>query len=172
MIEKRKLRGDKDAVSPVIAVILMVAITVVLAAVLYVMVGNLISPDDNRPPAGNMSGDYVSATSHALSFTSLSPTTGWEEVRLRLTNKTTGSSDSVIWSFEQVGGVMVGTVHSGSDDFGGTTITIDVDEVAGNRQINLGDSVTIAGLFPGGTYEAKLFHIETGGVISELEISK
>ncbi|MGD0818919.1 MAG: archaellin/type IV pilin N-terminal domain-containing protein, partial [Methanomassiliicoccales archaeon] len=33
-----KMRKDKSAVSPVIATILMVAITVVLAAVLYVMV--------------------------------------------------------------------------------------------------------------------------------------
>ena len=33
-----KIRKDKSAVSPVIATILMVAITVVLAAVLYVMV--------------------------------------------------------------------------------------------------------------------------------------
>ena len=35
---------DERGVSPVIAVVLMVAITVVLAAVLYVMVINLIDP--------------------------------------------------------------------------------------------------------------------------------
>lgn len=39
---KRKFVNDRKAVSPVIAVILMVAITVVLAAVLYVMVGSLL----------------------------------------------------------------------------------------------------------------------------------
>ena len=37
-----RIRRDKDGVSPVIAVILMVAITVVPAAVLYVMVTGLI----------------------------------------------------------------------------------------------------------------------------------
>ena len=37
--------GKNDAVSPVIAVILMVAITVVLAAVLYVMVSGLVDDD-------------------------------------------------------------------------------------------------------------------------------
>jgi len=43
------VRKDQEAVSPVIATILMVAITVVLAAVLYVMVSNLtIVPP--RPP--------------------------------------------------------------------------------------------------------------------------
>ncbi len=40
---KAIIRKDEDAVSPVIATILMVAITVVLAAVLYVMVSGLIT---------------------------------------------------------------------------------------------------------------------------------
>ncbi len=40
----RRKRFDDRGVSPVIAVILMVAITVVLAAILYVMVSNMIPP--------------------------------------------------------------------------------------------------------------------------------
>ncbi len=40
------IRKDSDAVSPVIATILMVAITVVLAAVLYVMVIGFVPPED------------------------------------------------------------------------------------------------------------------------------
>src|SRR6266545_6390688 len=44
------IRKDEAAVSPVIATILMVAITVVLAAVLYVMVsGLLVGPGATRP---------------------------------------------------------------------------------------------------------------------------
>ena len=44
------LRANKTAVSPVIGTILMVAITVVLAAVLYVMVTGLVtSPGGNKP---------------------------------------------------------------------------------------------------------------------------
>ncbi len=46
---KAIIRKDEDAVSPVIATILMVAITVVLAAVLYVMVAGLITPTGNAP---------------------------------------------------------------------------------------------------------------------------
>src|SRR5438445_3608655 len=41
---KSIIRKDEAAVSPVIATILMVAITVVLAAVLYVMVSGLLTP--------------------------------------------------------------------------------------------------------------------------------
>jgi len=43
------IRYDRKAVSPVIATILLVAITVVLAAVLYVMVSGLLTPVGNGP---------------------------------------------------------------------------------------------------------------------------
>src|SRR2546422_11681626 len=46
---KRIIRNDEAAVSPVIATILMVAITVVLAAVLYVMVSGLLTPTGQGP---------------------------------------------------------------------------------------------------------------------------
>ena len=45
----RIIREDEAAVSPVIATILMVAITVVLAAVLYVMVSGLITGPGSTP---------------------------------------------------------------------------------------------------------------------------
>jgi len=43
------IRHDRKGVSPVIATILLVAITVVLAAVLYVMVSGLLTPVGNGP---------------------------------------------------------------------------------------------------------------------------
>ncbi len=43
------IRNDREGVSPVIATILLVAITVVLAAVLYVMVSGLLTPVGNGP---------------------------------------------------------------------------------------------------------------------------
>ncbi len=47
----RAIRRDREAVSPVIATILMVAITVVLAAVLYVMVSGLVTGPGSTPRA-------------------------------------------------------------------------------------------------------------------------
>jgi flagellin-like protein len=64
------IRKDEEAVSPVIATILMVAITVVLAAVLYVMVSGLIGgPSTSKPtvafttPAPNGIGEQISVAS-------------------------------------------------------------------------------------------------------------
>lgn len=47
-----KKRAEDEGVSPVIATILMVAITVVLAAVLYVMVMGIRPPDPTQIPLG------------------------------------------------------------------------------------------------------------------------
>lgn len=43
------VRSDSDAVSPVIATILLVAITVILAAVLYLMISGMFRPVGNGP---------------------------------------------------------------------------------------------------------------------------
>ncbi len=74
------IRKDQEAVSPVIATILMVAITVVLAAVLYVMVSGLLggggtttakSVGFSRSSAGNNWTLSVSSTTGSgLSYTS------------------------------------------------------------------------------------------------------
>src|SRR5713101_5201495 len=62
------LRYDRDAVSAVIATILLVAITVVLAAVLYIMVSGLISPTNNGP---QIMGVVVSKTTDGKNWTSI-----------------------------------------------------------------------------------------------------
>ena len=46
---QKRVRKDEKAVSPVIAVILMVAITVVLAGVLYVWAWQIVEPPGNHP---------------------------------------------------------------------------------------------------------------------------
>ncbi len=49
MKANQKFRSEEDAVSPVIGVILMVAITVVLAAVIFVLVNDLGGADEDAP---------------------------------------------------------------------------------------------------------------------------
>ncbi len=69
---KSIIRKDEAAVSPVIATILMVAITVVLAAVLYVMVSGLLTPTGGGPRAiGVLPGKSQDGTNWTLTFTSV-----------------------------------------------------------------------------------------------------
>ena len=67
-MEKRTLvlKRDEEGVSPVIATILMVAITVVLAAVLYVMVSGLIPPTPPGQPMGVTVGRSTTGTNWTL----------------------------------------------------------------------------------------------------------
>src|SRR5881409_2007586 len=66
------IRKDEQAVSPVIATILMVAITVVLAAVLYVMVSGLISGPGSTPTAWGVNiASPGTHTNWTLTFTSI-----------------------------------------------------------------------------------------------------
>ena len=74
---KSIIRKDEQAVSPVIATILMVAITVVLAAVLYVMVSGLISgPSTQKPFVTFSSTTKVDATTWLFTVASASPAIG------------------------------------------------------------------------------------------------
>jgi flagellin-like protein len=74
------LRRNKNAVSPVIGTILMVAITVVLAAVLYVMVTGLVTnPGETKPTVslsvGSFQGLGTTATITSVSTTTLDVST-------------------------------------------------------------------------------------------------
>ena len=64
------VRKNDEAVSPVIATILMVAITVVLAAVLYVMVSGLISTPTTSQQIGVNVGRSGDGSNWILTFTS------------------------------------------------------------------------------------------------------
>jgi len=132
----KRLNRKEEAVSPVIATILMVAITVVLAATLYMMVGD-IGGDDIGSVAGSLShrGDAQ------FEFTSLATPSSAEtdEVEITLLNETDGQEevfegddDDVSWSLLSDGEVAEDsrftiddwTIGDGSDDF-----EADVDEV-------------------------------------------
>jgi flagellin-like protein len=64
------LRQNKNAVSPVIGTILMVAITVVLAAVLYVMVTGLVTSPGQQKPTVTLSAGQWSGGANVISITS------------------------------------------------------------------------------------------------------
>jgi flagellin-like protein len=68
-----KIRKDSEAVSPVIATILMVAITVVLAAVLYVMVMGFGGPSTQTPTGSFTQAQATSASAEKLQFGVITP---------------------------------------------------------------------------------------------------
>ncbi len=146
------VRKQKEAVSPVIATILMVAITVVLAAVLYAMV--MIDPPPPPPQMGNIdSADLLTNTSVAICFGEFTGTAKPTELKLILEDRNTDRI-ALTWS-----GI------PDSEDYGmrssrqGVTATYRDWYPEGN-EINVGDSVVVAGLDLGQSYEIKLVTYE------------
>ncbi len=100
---KAIIRKDEQAVSPVIATILMVAITVVLAAVLYVMVSGLITSPGSTPK--QVGATVVSSGGNGiLTVTSVSATMSASQTFLTIqkldgtsTNTTAVALTALVW---------------------------------------------------------------------------
>ncbi|KAB1198463.1 MULTISPECIES: type IV pilin [Haloferax] len=123
------LLTDDDAVSPVIGVILMVAITVILAAVIGTFVLGLGDQVGNTAPQASFSFDYNDSSADYLNITHesgdainsdrLEVTTG---VNISSTDVALGSESSYTWT-----------------DLGGST----VDVKAGSQITIFGDTETL-----------------------------
>ena len=124
---KRRFRARGEAVSPVIGTILMVAVTVILAAILYVIVGPLINPDEEPPEdvilldQGPVQGD--GAGGYDTYFTVM-------EVRSK--NRYTDNDLSFVVMADD-GSLL-------------TDATINFDDANANGYVSQGDSVLIRGM--------------------------
>lgn len=81
---KKMWKLNNKAVSPVIATILMVAITVVLAAVLYVMVMGFGGGDDNQAPSGVLGNAQAVTGGYNITVISMSPETDVTDLSYRV----------------------------------------------------------------------------------------
>ena len=123
-----ELFADDDAVSPVIGVILMVAITVILAAVIGTFVLSLGGDLQNNPPSAQFT--FSEESGGDLSITH----DGGQNVDVRKMNVTTdGSSDFANGPNPNV------CQTTGSDDLNWTT---------GDSELSAGDTCTLPGDTP------------------------
>lgn len=152
---KKAWRKNEAAVSPVIATILMVAITVVLAAVLYVMVMGMTGPTE-KGPTGVLGDPSVSVNVTAgydvvISVTSLTPDTVITNLDYKIGTGTTAD---------------VSTIANYS--MGSCVFT----DVGGDGSASSGDFFTIRGqaLTPAGVTFHLVFE-PTGAVINSVLIT-
>ena len=136
---KAYIRKEKEeGVSPVIATILMVAITVVLAATLYLMVGNMGGTGDVTEPI-QFTASKVGTSTWTLQVSSndLNPL----EMKFAL-QKTDGSYAISGASFPASSGA-AGAVNTtvGTNDY----VVVTWNDLNGDGSVNTGDSITIEG---------------------------
>lgn len=158
------LRKDSKGVSPVIATILLVAITVVLAATLYYMVigfgGDTAS---NIPPVG----DIVPATIPSgmkFTFTQLSRDTVWNDIMILISDGDNNSAFINITTDALDTGSPV-TANFGYQALGNLRVFLNVSDLVGNGYVNGGDHFDLTS--GGGsfshftTYEVTVIHKPT-----------
>jgi len=134
-----RIRKDSEAVSPVIATILMVAITVVLAAVLYVMVLGFGGTSTQTPAATYMKNTVTGG--QKITIVSITKTdVPWDDVTIQVTN------GSVIAAFTPLKADLSTTTAKayGPVALGaGTTVTVTVTDVSGNGFVSGTDYFTV-----------------------------
>ena len=128
---KATIQTDEQAVSPVIATILMVAITVVLAAVLYVMVSGLITGPGASKPLVTFSGiNKVNAVTWSFTVASAQPAVAPSNYKLNF----------------QIGQTAGTAVNMGATNVNTTvTVTGATPSSVGIKWTDLGGTTTVKG---------------------------
>ncbi|MGD1061267.1 MAG: type IV pilin N-terminal domain-containing protein [Methanomassiliicoccales archaeon] len=136
-----KTRRKTEAVSPVIATILMVAITVVLAAVLYVMVMGF-GGGSTQTPTGAFSSTRTGSGAYTVTLLSISQ------------NNVQNSTVTIVVT-----------------PSGATTKGMYVADASANHYLGAGDYMLLSGLITGSTYTITLKYNPTGNAIASTQIT-
>ena len=160
-IKKSSEGKDLDGVSPVIATILLVAITVVLAATLYYMViGFGGDTSSNIPPVGDFVMD-TTPNGMKFTFTQFSRDTVWGDISIILSDGTNLTTYNNITTQAMATGDPV-VVQFGSLALGSLTVFLNITDMVGNGYVNGGDYFTLTtsgGTFSNiVTYEVTIIH--------------
>ncbi|MFQ6127826.1 MAG: archaellin/type IV pilin N-terminal domain-containing protein [Thermoplasmata archaeon] len=146
------IRRNEEAVSPVIATILMVAITVVLAAVLYVMVSGLIGGTGVGAPTIDITQEPT-PDGYELTVTP-DRSVGYKSYKVTI------YKDGSVWSgFPKA-------LTAGAIGTGPAGEYLNFTDVAGADKLTKGDFFILEKLTSGSRYELKLIWAADDGVIT------
>jgi flagellin-like protein len=159
MKRKSFIRKDEEAVSPVIATILMVAITVVLAAVLYIMVIGLAPSGTNVPTGVWGQKTPVSSTAYNVDFGKVSGEPRPMDLQIILVRNVTNQGTYTFATNDD--GDLNFVPGSGTDEG-----DIRYSDLANNQKVNTGDSLALTALAPQSDYQIKMIWGPTGDQIT------
>jgi FlaG/FlaF family flagellin (archaellin) len=134
----------------------MVAITVVLAAVLYVMVMGMTPDDTDVTPAGSWGAKDLTSTTAKINYGTLGADVKPKDMKLVLEGNGTTLSFTI---GEDLTSTSTNPVIM--DPATGTITIAYTDLSIGGNDIGSGDYITISGLTAGTSYTIKQFYIPT-----------
>lgn len=184
----KKSWKNKSAVSPVIATILMVAITVVLAAVLYVMVMGFGGSNTSNLTGSFSKVEKSSTTTEKITFGVITPTATPDKVSIRVDVAssvafTAAASNTYKWTLGGSGPTVstywitpaiTGPVVAGAAG----TPAIAFTDMGADGKISSGDFITItmtnsavAGTLPAGTYTmtVSMLNVDSGSTLNSIQ---
>lgn len=163
-----KMRKDSKAVSPVIATILMVAITVVLAAVLYVMVMGFGGPSNTNPVASFSQAQKMSGNIEKVSFGPFNKDVKPSELKIVIENNS-GTPQSTTYNMPATDLTGALTVVASGTVTGLTSISY--TDLAADKKVGNGDYLTLTFAFPGtgaNSYKVSMLYIPTGDSVGSI----
>lgn len=152
----KALTDDETAVSPVVGVVLMVAITVLLAATAAVFVTGLGSDETGGTPTTAFDFEYSQSGSDELTIAHASGDTveaGTLSVSIRGATYD-GSTDDPNGQYDST---TFGSLGSGSEVTAGTSVTVEGSDLSGSGDLDLSDAtVEVVWRSPDGEQSATL----------------
>jgi len=159
------IRKDQEAVSPVIATILMVAITVVLAAVLYVMVSGILGGGaGSTKPYLTFSAAISQGGADPNKTASFTVASSGEPVSPFSSYKVQVLQDSATLATQAVT-LTANTILS----FGTSTVKLKVSDLGGEGKLNAGDIFMVYGMSGSHNYRLSLLWAADGSEIQNAE---
>ena len=161
-MKRLRERRNKEGVSPIIASILMVAITVVLAAVLYVMISNMTTQASPNLIAGGWQKPVIdSNTDVTLKFGVFTDEVSWIETKIIIDNMDTNET-WVVQFQNSTGQHPQLTVQTDSN----ITLTVTATDLGQNQIIGQGDSLRLQwNNYDAGRYKLTIVYLTTGDAI-------
>ncbi len=132
---KNRFLTDDEAVSPVIATILMVAITVVLAATLYMMLPDTPEHDTITGTFGDT--EELDGGKYKLKFASLSQEKSVAQLRFRLENSSSG--EAVFFEYNSHPSSSPYEITKTSGDY-----TLKYVDIGGDQVVSTGDYLVVS----------------------------
>ena len=157
------IRKDQEAVSPVIATILMVAITVVLAAVLYVMVSGILGGGTgSTKPYITFSAQITKAGTDPNLTASFSIASAGDPISTYSSYKVQMLQDSSTLA------TTAQTLAAGSIvSFGSSTVKLKVTDIGGEGKLTNGDIFLVYGMTTGHAMRLSLIWASDGSEVQQ-----
>jgi flagellin-like protein len=154
------LRERIEAVSPVVATILMVAMTVVLTALLYIMVMGMTGNVMENTRWGAIRLDTVDATTFDLEFRKIEPLAKPMQIQVIIEYNITQAR----YSFATNGDGDL-TFFTGTD-----ICDMTYNDQADDSTVSTGDYIRVSNLPSGGVFTVYILDATTGGMITSKTI--